>query len=304
MLEGMIRRQTAKQERQLEDWLARREREHPLPEGVTMTADVPCGEGQRMDVFRARNAQGVLPVLVDLHGGGFLLGHKEVNRLFCADMAERGFLVFCPEYPLAPGADLFTILRSLTASLNDIAGRLPEYGGDPERFFLCGDSAGAWLCVYLAALQGGPALRQAAGAESSSLPIRALGLQSGMFYTTLRDKIGFFLPPSIYGKGWKRHPFRPYMDPENPAVLRALPPCFLTTAEGDFLADYSRRFAAALAREGRPHRLMDFPEKSLPHAFAAMLPEREEARRANDAMAAFLLDAVQGDVSGFRFENK
>ena len=293
MWEGMIRRQTAKQERQLEAWMTKRQREHALPGDVTMTPDVPCGEGQRMDVFRPKDAEGVLPVLVDLHGGGFLLGKKEVNRLFCADMAERGFLVFCPEYPLAPEADLFAILRSLTASLDDIAGKLPEFGGDPERFFLCGDSAGAWLCVYLAALQGSPALRKAAGAAGSRLPIRAIGLQSGMFYTTKRDKIGLFLPSSIYGKDWKQHPFRPYMDPEHSEILRALPPCFLTTSAGDFLRGYSRQFAAALKRAGVDHVFRGFLTKSLPHAFAAMLPEREECRQVNDAMAAWFLQKVE-----------
>ena len=292
MWEGMIRRQTAKQERQLEAWMTKRQREHSLPGDVTMTPDVPCGEGQRMDVFRPKDAEGVLPVLVDLPGGGFLRGKKEVNRLFCADMAERGFLVFCPEYPLAPEADLFAILRNLTESLNDIAEKLPEYGGDPERFFLCGDSAGAWLCVYLAALQNSPALREAAGVAGSRLPIRAIGLQSGMFYTTKRDKIGLFLPPSIYGKGWKSHPFRPYMDPEDPEILRALPPCFLTTSAGDFLRGYSRQFAAALKRAGVDHAFQGFLTKSLPHAFAAMLPEREECRQVNDAMAAWFLRKV------------
>ena len=301
MWEGMIRRQTAKQERQLEAWMAKRQREHPLPGDVTMTPDVPCGAGQRMDVFRPKDAEGVLPVLVDLHGGGFLLGKKEVNRLFCADMAKRGFLVFCPEYPLAPEADLFAILRSLTASLDNIAGKLPEYGGDGERFFLCGDSAGAWLCVYLAALRNSPALREAAGVAGSRLPIRAIGLQSGMFYTTKRDKIGLFLPPSIYGKDWKSHPFRPYMDPEHPEILRALPPCFLTTSAGDFLRGYSRQFAAALKRAGADHAFQGFLTKSLPHAFAAMLPEREECRQVNDAMAAWFLrkgGAAENDNNG------
>ena len=301
MWEGMIRRQTAKQERQLEAWMAKRQQEHPLPGDVTMTPDVPCGAGQRMDVFRPKDAEGVLPVLVDLHGGGFLLGKKEVNRLFCADMAKRGFLVFCPEYPLAPEADLFAILRSLTASLDDIAEKLPEYGGDGESFFLCGDSAGAWLCVYLAALQGSQALRETAGVAGSRLPIRAIGLQSGMFYTTKRDKIGLFLPPSIYGKGWKKHPFRPYMDPEHSEILRALPPCFLTTSAGDFLRGYSRQFAAALKRAGADHAFQGFLTKSLPHAFAAMLPEREECRQVNDAMAAWFLrkgGAAENDNNG------
>ena len=143
--------------------------------------------------------------------------------------------------------------------------------------------------MYLAALRNSPALREAAGVAGSRLPIRAIGLQSGMFYTTKRDKIGLFLPPSIYGKDWKSHPFRPYMDPEHPEILRALPPCFLTTSAGDFLRGYSRQFAAALKRAGADHAFQGFLTKSLPHAFAAMLPEREECRQVNDAMAAWFL---------------
>ena len=305
MLEKMIQAQTAKQAETLDRWLEKREREQIFPEGVCLTADVPYrNDGaacHKMDIYQPKEGPRPHPVLINLHGGGFLLGKKEVNRLFCADMAKRGFLVFCPEYPLAPEADLFAILRSLTASLDNIAGKLPEYGGDGERFFLCGDSAGAWLCVYLAALRNSPALREAAGVAGSRLPIRAIGLQSGMFYTTKRDKIGLFLPPSIYGKDWKSHPFRPYMDPEHPEILRALPPCFLTTSAGDFLRGYSRQFAAALKRAGADHAFQGFLTKSLPHAFAAMLPEREECRQVNDAMAAWFLrkgGAAENDNNG------
>ena len=52
MWEGMIRRQTAKQERQLEAWMTKRQREHSLPGDVAMTPDVPCGEGQQLDVIQ------------------------------------------------------------------------------------------------------------------------------------------------------------------------------------------------------------------------------------------------------------
>lgn len=60
MFEGIIRRQTAKQERQLEAWMTKRQREHALPGDVAMTPDVPCGEGQQMDVFQPKDAEGVL----------------------------------------------------------------------------------------------------------------------------------------------------------------------------------------------------------------------------------------------------
>ena len=188
MLEKMIRTQTAQKEKQLDDWMQRHDAAHPFPsETVELTPDLVYAPEKyaKIDVFRPRaDFPQPLPVIVDLHGGGFLLGRKEANRLYCADLAAQGFLVYCPEYPLAPEHNLFEILQALSLALDAAAARIPGDGGDLNRVFLCGDSAGAWLCVYLAAMQRSAALSQAAGVVPSSLPVRALGLISGMFYTT------------------------------------------------------------------------------------------------------------------------
>ena len=55
----------------------------------------------------------------------------------------------------------------------------------------------------------------------------------------------------VYGRGWRHAPIREYIDPENPSLIAALPPCFLVTARGDFLRHYSRDFAAALKKNGK-----------------------------------------------------
>ena len=84
----------------------------------------------------------------------------------------------------------------------------------------------------------------------------------------------------VYGRGWRHAPFREYIDPENPSLIAALPPCFLVTARGDFLRHYSRDFAAALKKNGREAELLDMDEpEKLAHAFAAMLPETSAARQ-------------------------
>ena len=186
MLEKMIRSQTAKQEQQTGELLARHDAANPFPEDVLLTADADyMGDGRpchRMDIFRPREAKEALPVLVNIHGGGFLLGKKEVNRLFCADMCRRGFVVFCLEYPLVPDVDIFTVFRALTAGIERAAALAPDFGGDTSRLFLCGDSAGAYLCVYLAAMRKNAAMARAAGVPQLSSDIAALGLISGMFY--------------------------------------------------------------------------------------------------------------------------
>ena len=80
---------------------------------------------------------------------------------------------------------------------------------------MTGTSAGASLCVYLAAMLKSPELAKAFQVVPNDLKIRALGLASGMYYTTKPDSIGIFLPSYIYGKHWKKSSFYPYINPEN-----------------------------------------------------------------------------------------
>ena len=85
---------------------------------------------------------------------------------------------------------------------------------------MTGTSAGASLCVYLAAMLKSPELAKAFQVVPNDLKIRALGLASGMYYTTKPDSIGIFLPSYIYGKHWKKSSFYPYINPENKEIDR------------------------------------------------------------------------------------
>lgn len=153
--------------------------------------------------------------MFNLHGGGFLLGKKEESHLFCAEMSQKGFLVFSLEYPLAPESLFPQILRDLMKGIKNSRVYFQKYNGDEERIYLTGTSAGASLCVYLAAMMQSPELADVFGVVPADLGIRAMGLASGMYYTTKMDSIGIFLPSCIYGKGWKKSSFYPYINPEN-----------------------------------------------------------------------------------------
>ena len=92
MLEGMVRKQTEKQAQTLDSWLEKHDREVPFPEGVRLHGDQDyMGDGKpchRMDVYEPELNPKEGPVLVNFHGGGFLLGKKQVNRLFCAETSR------------------------------------------------------------------------------------------------------------------------------------------------------------------------------------------------------------------------
>lgn len=183
-------------------------------------------------------------------------------------------MVFSFEYPLAPEALLPQILKDLMTGMGNAKRYFETYDGEGEHIYMTGTSAGASLCVYLAAMLKSPELAKAFQVVPNDLKIRALGLASGMYYTTKPDSIGIFLPSYIYGKHWKKSSFYPYINPENKEIIRNLPPSFLVTAYGDTLRNYSRQYAKAIKKAGVICHLEDYEvDKKLPHAFSTTFPE-------------------------------
>ncbi|MBR1622682.1 MAG: carboxylesterase family protein, partial [Pseudobutyrivibrio sp.] len=66
------------------------------PDDVERFDDIIYGEDtkwQVLDVYRPKNVQGKLPVIISVHGGGWVYGDKERYQFYCMSLAERGFVV-------------------------------------------------------------------------------------------------------------------------------------------------------------------------------------------------------------------
>lgn len=87
-----------------------------------------------------------LPVLFNVHGGGWALPHTERDVYFCRRMAVRtGCLVFDVDYVLAPEYPYPAALEELEALLDKLPDLCAKYGGDPAKIIFCGQSAGGNL---------------------------------------------------------------------------------------------------------------------------------------------------------------
>lgn len=265
-----------------------------FPKGVIEYQDVPYSDDNlkehRMDIFRPEGREDeILPVIIDVHGGGLLLGSKEFNRFFCAEISAMGFLVFSIEYRLVPECLSYDQYADCSMAMDAIQQLIPQYKGDPEHVYVVGDSGGAYLIVYTIAMQKCQKLAEAAHVTPSTLDVKALGLISGMFYTTRLDKIGMFLPKYLYGKKYKKSSFAPYTNPEHPDIVTALPPCYLITSHEDHLQHYTLNFEKALTRHHVPHELLNFAENpKLKHAFLVFDPYMDESVEAMTSMLDFL----------------
>ena len=286
-------KQLARVGKLLDRWMEKRTREVRLPESVSCIEDIPYRDTgkdcHKLDIYRPEKTEGTLPVILNLHGGGLVLCNRKVNRPFCAELTRRGFLVFSVDYPLVPQAKVPEILSDVARAMDFVRDSIGEYGGDPERVYLVGDSAGAFLSVYELAAQKNGSLAQALGLIPGKLEVKAVAFISGMFYTAKMDSVGAFLRKDFYGKDWKSNPFRAFADPAVPEVAGAMPPCFLVTAKLDNLRPYTLAFCKGLKVAKAEYILRDLPLKpGLDHDFVIVKPEMPEAQTIMDEMCDFL----------------
>lgn len=242
----------------------------------------------RMDLYRPEYRPEPLPVIINIHGGGLIMGSKSLNRPFCAELARLGYLVCSIEYQLVPEVTVFQQLEDIFDAMDYIDITIGQYGGEPGFVYMVGDCAGAFLAFYASALQCNSQLAQAAGITPSRLPIDKLALISGMFYTADYDRIGLLLADSFYGKGFRKSPFYPYLDPGCIEVCNSAAPSMLITSKADHYRKHTMRLSRVMDRHHIIHCLRDFGNNpSLTHAFPVYHPELSQSRQAIEDIGAF-----------------
>lgn len=292
-MQDVMRKQFYKQCLAFELDAAERDKTQSMPAGVTIEHNVPYMadgiEAHRMDIYRPDGSENtVLPVIINIHGGGLIIGNKEFNRFFCAKLCALGYLVFSIEYRLIPDCMVFDQFSDVCNAFNYIQAHLCEYNGDADHIYGVADSGGAYLLTYTAAMNKCHTLAKAAHVKPHNISFRALGLISGMFYTTRFDKIGMFLPAYLYGKNYKKQSFAKYVNPENPELVTSLPPCYLVTSRYDNLRKYTLDFVEALGRYGIVYELSEYMKgRHLTHAFSVFRPDFKESEETLSDMHAF-----------------
>ena len=261
------------------------------PLDLDIFADIPYQNHENiplsMDIYRLKNyGKESMPIILMVHGGGLLVGSRKMPRTVCEALARSGYLVIAPQYRLLSETDAFGAIADLCAGLRTAEQIAPQYGGDPCRLFIIGESAGVFLSVYACAMATSKPLCEAMGFHSANNPVKGLACLSGMFYTAKKDLIGRVYVKDLYGEHRKDSGLMQYMNPEHKEVTENLPPVIMTTSSADFLKRYTLDYAEALKKSGNTVKLLNYGEgKHLIHAFPALSPFLPESV---DAMSRIL----------------
>lgn len=224
-----------------------------LPNNVK-TRELHIAHGLRARLYVPPGAAGTMPVLVYLHGGGWVIGSVATHDPFCRLLSEAAaVIVISVDYRLAPEHPYPAAVDDTIAAFQWVASHSSEWKGDATRLGIGGDSAGANLAAVAAN-------RLCEAAESRGL--RALMLlypvtdhPSANHLSYTENAVGYGLDANTCRWLWEQYaPRASPNDPgTSPARLRrvpALPATLVATAEYDVLRDDGIAYAKKLKSAG------------------------------------------------------
>jgi acetyl esterase len=261
-----------------------------------------CGDGEPVAEVRDVSADGVpvrifrpegegpLPIVVYLHGGGWMMGTLDsYDSLLRALANASGALVAAVDYRLAPEHRYPTALEDSLAAIRWSVAHAGELGGDGERLALAGDSAGGNLAAVAA--------RRLRGELPVGLQVLVYPVTDAVFDTASYRTYdaGHGLSGASMQRFWRFYldgadPAHPDASPLRSADLAGVAPAFVLTAEEDVLRDEGEAYAAALSDAGVPTELVCWPGTI--HGFIRWLAVTLAARDAIDAVGGRLRRAL------------
>ena len=235
-----------------------------------------------------------LPVLLYVHGGGWVYGDLDTHDSVCRALARRTeCVVLALDYRLAPENPFPAAVDDAWAGLEWVHRHATEIGADPERIALGGDSAGGNLAAVLALRardRGGPRL----AAQVLIYPVTDCDLNTTSYreaatgYGLTSESMAWFWDQYIAEAKRRTHPDASPMRAQH---HRGLAPAMVITCELDPLASEGVAYADALKAAGG--RVEHIHEPGMIHGYIRMNGVVSRAGKSWDEIGRFLRAAFQ-----------
>ncbi|MBR1931651.1 MAG: alpha/beta hydrolase [Lachnospiraceae bacterium] len=273
------------------------------PQDVERFDDIVYGEDtawQVLDVYRPKALKGKkLPVIVSVHGGGWVYGDKERYQYYCMNLAQRGFAVVNFTYRLAPEYKYPASLEDTNLVFAWVLAHGEQYGFDTRYVFGVGDSAGAHNLGLYAAICTNPQYAQSYDFQvPGGFVPTAIALNCGAYKIVLngdeQDLTQLLMADYLPEKGSAREVA--LINVVN-HITEQYPPTFFMTCTGDFLKVQAPILAQRLMECNVPfvYRLYGDIQNKLPHVFHCDV-RSTDARLCNDEECDFFKSFLpQGD---------
>ncbi|MDQ2885372.1 MAG: alpha/beta hydrolase [Chloroflexota bacterium] len=215
------------------------------------------GPGGRVPLYilRPQHARAPLPVIVYIHGAGWVFGSIQTHDRLLRELAvgAEAAVVF-PHYPLSPEAKYPTAIEECYSTIQWVAEHGQEHGMDPTRLAVAGDNVGGNMTAavtLLARERGGPVI----ALQLLFYPVTDAAFDTASYHQFAeghhlrRDAMMWFWDQYTTNPGERNEitasPLRASIE-----QLKGLPPALVITAEADVLRDEGEAYASNLRAAG------------------------------------------------------
>lgn len=204
----------------------------------------------KLDIFMPAGAEKA-PTLLVFHGGALMRGDKSEQQFVPECFVPEGFGVVVANYRLSPDVMHPAHIQDAAAAFAWVTKNIAKYGGDPERIYVAGHSAGAYLALLVAL---DPSYLRVHSLDPSA--IRAVLAVSPFTWVEEvakeRDKSVWGTDPEV----WKQASLRPY-------IGRRKPPVLAVYADGDeeWRKRHNKELVELLSAAGNTAKAVEVPNR-------------------------------------------
>ncbi|MDO5150943.1 MAG: alpha/beta hydrolase [Oscillospiraceae bacterium] len=286
---------------------AKRDEGLTTPDEIMRFDDIsygPYGKDNLLDIYVNKNVTGIQPAIVNVHGGGWVYGCKEVYQFYCMSLALKGFTVVNINYRLAPENRFPAAVEDINMVMHFIDKKGASYHIDKKRIVMVGDSAGGQLVSHYAAILTNPGFAELFDFTVPDVTVRALGLNCGAYdgKTIANSKVDEFFSEytGIINEKPSDDLLRKLDTMSN--ITSDFPPSYIMSSETDFLLSEADPMYRHLLKLGVPAVKKIYGSKDCPetgHIFHINC-KLDEARKCNDDECDFFRKYVC-DIMGKDF---
>lgn len=251
------------------------------PSGVRLLENIGYAQDNNdahlLDIAYPDGVAETLPVIINIHGGGFSMNSKEkLYKYYAMRLAKCGFAVVNINYRLSIEAPFPAQLQDVFSVLKFIESYHSAFKLDINNVFLVGDSAGAYMAAMTECILTNPMLRKEYKVDTT-VEVRGLGLNCGMYdFDTFLGKDIFFpakkdIVMLLFGsRDFVMLPVYQFTSVFQHST-EGFCPCYIMDSEYRSFAPEARRLKWIFDQKGIEYQIRLYSQgKRLPHVFHLM----------------------------------
>ncbi|WP_414050740.1 alpha/beta hydrolase [Macrococcus animalis] len=154
------------------------------PEGIRVLRNIKYSRrvtNNSLNIYLPALIRDSYPVIINVHGGGYVYSNKETYEAYCMTLAEQGFAVISYDYDLAPKLKYPTPLVQLNECLHWLEQNYSAYDLNLQNLFMIGDSAGAQIMTQYVTMLSNPKYNKFFDISLPTISVLGIAINCGFF---------------------------------------------------------------------------------------------------------------------------